>query len=325
MGVLRVHFTDSDLGRTRVACRPDPLWELVLSANLLGNRDGRAVFDAWRADARSRLRHLPAWVGRLIRLVAPPFGDFPDLLTPLAAQDGIHAGVEAVLSTPPHRLTRELTALGPIPTWASPLVRGELEALDALGQTLHGYFTHVLGPYWPRVQAQIEADQTRRARAFLAGGIEAVLNSLRPTLRWQAPVLQADYPTDRDIHLDGRGLLLIPSVFCWRTPVTWIDPGLPPVVVYPVDRTPSWWAAPTTNGHRDHLTALLGATRAAVLRAAAEGGTGGELARRTRNSPATTSYHLTVLREAGLVTALPDGPHMLFTATPLGQNLITPP
>ncbi|WP_194292842.1 ArsR/SmtB family transcription factor [Streptomyces smaragdinus] len=296
-----------------------------MSANLLGNRDGRAVFAAWRTEARTRLEKLPRSVGQLIRLLAPPSGDFPDLLTPLAAQKGIEAGIDAVLSTRRRQLARELTALSRIPSWAGPLIRGELEALTVLGQALKDYFAHVMGPCWPRVQAQIEADRVRRARAFMAGGADGLLDSLRPTLRWQSPVLEADYPTDRDIHLDGRGLLLIPSVFCWRTPVTWIDPALPPVVVYPVDRTPTWWTPEPTTRRTDPLASLLGATRADLLRAATDGGASGELARRTGNSPAITSYHLKVLREAGLVIALPDGPQILYAATPLGRGLAAMP
>ncbi|MGX1545667.1 helix-turn-helix domain-containing protein [Streptomyces adustus] len=322
MGVLRFHFTAADLGRTRVAAHPDPLWELVLSANLLGNREGRAVFDRWRVDARARIRTLPPWLGGVVRTLAPPKGDFPDLLTPLAGQHGIEAGLDAVLSTPRDRLTRELTALGPLPRWAGPLVRGERAGLALLGQALDGYYTHVLGPYWPRVEALVAADQALRARAFMRGGVSAVLDSLRPCLRWQAPVLEADYPQDRDVHLDGRGLLLIPSAFCWRLPVTWIDPALPPVVVYPVHRTPQWWGTSQEGPGRDALTALLGATRAAVLRAAAAGDSCGELARRVGKSVSITSYHLNVLCEAGLATSVPDGPRTLYTATTLGLRLL---
>ncbi|MFJ3310523.1 ArsR/SmtB family transcription factor [Streptomyces sp. NPDC086549] len=320
--MLRFHFTAADLGRTRVAAHPDPLWELVLSANLLGNRDGRAVFDRWRGDALGRLRTLPPWLGGMVRTLAPPKGDFPDLLTPLAGQHGIEAGLDAVLSTPRDRLARELTALGPLPAWAGSLLRGEREGLALLGHALDGYYTHVLGPYWARVEALVAADQALRARAFMSGGISSVLDSLRPYLRWQNPVLEADYPQDRDVHLDGRGLLLIPSAFCWRLPVTWIDPALPPVVVYPVHRTPQWWGTPQEGTGRDALATLLGATRAAVLRAAAAGASCGELARRAGKSVSITSYHLNVLCEAGLATSVPDGPRTLYTATALGLSLL---
>ncbi|MGW0561714.1 hypothetical protein ACWDZ4_14150 [Streptomyces sp. NPDC003016] len=40
---------------------------------------------------------------------------------------------------------------------------------------------------------------------------------------WRPPVLEVDHPVGRDLQLEGRGLLLIPSYFCWRRPITLID------------------------------------------------------------------------------------------------------
>jgi len=59
-------------------------------------------------------------------------------------------------------------------------------------------------------------------------------SGLTPLFRWRWPVLEAPYPLDKDVHLAGRGLLLVPSYFCRRMPVTFADPGLPPVLVYPI-------------------------------------------------------------------------------------------
>jgi len=320
--VLRLHFTSDDLARTCVAARPDALWEIVLSTNLLGNRDGRAVFDPWRAQARERLRRLPVWMPRLLRAIAPPQGDFPDFLTPAEAAAGVETGVEAVLSTPRTRLRQELAAMPGLPDWAAPLVRGEASALDSLGRALRSYHESVLSPDWSRVLAHAQADAAGRARALLHGGVEALLASFRPLLRWKPPVLEADYPEDRDVHLAGRGVTLVPSVFCWRTAVTLIDPGLPPVVVYPVERTVDWWRPHVQRPGQDSLQALLGATRAAVLRIAADGPSAGELARRIGLSSAATSYHLKALREASLINCSRRGTSTLMSLTPLGLNLL---
>lgn len=320
--MLRLHFSGHDLARTRIAAGPDPLWEVVLSTHLLGNRDGPAMFDPWRAQAREALRPLPGWMPRLLRTVAPAHGDFPDFLTPQEGQQGLTEGIEAVLRTPRGRLRRELLALGPLSDHASDLVRGDTEALRALGAALRTYHDTALRPHWPRLATQAEADRSVRARAFTRGGVEAVLNSFRPLLRWRPPVLEADYPLDRDLHLGGRGLLLIPSVFCWRRPVTLVDPRLPPVLVYPVARTADWWSGPTPEPGRDRLAGLLGVSRAAILRAAADGCSAGELARRAAASPAAASHHLRVLREAGLVTATRRGTTILYSLTPVGHALL---
>ena len=227
-----------------------------------------------------------------------------------------------MLSTPRERLRQELCTLGSMPAWTRDLVNGEASAVQALGAGLRAYRDAALGPYWTRVESHVEADQALRARAFLQGGIDAVLNSFRPLLRWTPPVLESDYPEDRDVILGGRGLVLIPSVFCWGKPVTLIDPRLPPVLVYPVARTVDWWRSPGPPPGRDRLVTLLGASRAAVLRTATDSCPAGELARRVALSPPAASHHLRVLREAGLLSATRQGTTILYGLTPLGRDLV---
>ncbi|MET8578265.1 winged helix-turn-helix domain-containing protein [Streptomyces sp. NPDC005012] len=234
------------------------------------------------------------------------------------------AGIDAVLSTPVHRLRNELAVLPGTPTWVRPLADGEPTALRMLGQALHGYYACAVAPAWQRIQALVDADRAVRARAVLGDGVEALLGSLRPTMQWRRPVLEVDYPANRDIHLNGRGLLLIPSVFCWRAPVTLIDPTLSPVLVYPVARGPQWWtAAGQTDSRRSQaLERLLGASRAAALRNIENGCTTGELARRVGLAPPAASRHATALREADLITSHRWANKTVHVLTPLGANLL---
>ncbi len=69
---------------------------------------------------------------------------------------------------------------------------------------------------------------------------------------------------------------------------------------------------------------LLGATRAAVLAAAAEHPGCGtkELAALARISPSSVSEHATVLREAGLLTTFRHRNTALHTSTDLGTALL---
>jgi len=325
IALLRLHFTNDDLLRTRVAPGPNALWELVLGVNLLGNRQGGAVFDPWRQLARRSLRQLPAWQPLLLRYLAPPHGDFPDFLTPCTTS-GLETGLDLVLSTPRRRLRTELGMLGGLPSWAGRIATGDAEALGALGAALRGCHDSVIAPVWSRIQAHVQADRALRARALLEGGPDGLLAGFGPAMRWKPPVLEADYPVARDIHLGGRGLLLVPSVFCWRTPVTFIDPSLPPVLVYPVGRGPGWWARAGQqdgDGRRDGLHALLGRTRAEALRAVEAGCTTGELARRLGISAATASEHACILREAGLIGSLRHRNSVLHALTPLGTALLS--
>ncbi|MFJ1596688.1 ArsR/SmtB family transcription factor [Streptomyces sp. NPDC088261] len=319
-----MHFTRDDLLRTRVAPGPDPLWEVVLSANLLGNRDGQAVFDSWRARTRSRLRQLAPGQARLVRALAPPRSDFPDFLTPPEALHGLEAGIDAVLATTARRLRAELAVLPAVPLWMHPLADGDPAAVSGLGEALHGYHRAAVAPSWARIRSFVDADRAVRARALLDGGADGLLHSMRPVLRWNPPVLEADYPAKRDIHLDGRGLLLVPSVFCWRVPVTLIDPALDPVLVYPVSRGPGWWTVtgPVRSGDRA-LARVLGPGRALTLRRVEGGCTTGELARRTGLSVPAASRHATALREAGLLVSVRRANTVTHVLTPLGAALIT--
>lgn len=78
---------------------------------------------------------------------------------------------------------------------------------------------------------------------------------------WRSSVLTARYPVDWDLYLNGRGLALVPSAFCWQYPITLIDPELPPALVYPaVGQQPGWWASPPGTRGGKGLINLLGDT-----------------------------------------------------------------
>jgi len=82
---------------------------------------------------------------------------------------------------------------------------------------------------------------------------------------------------DRDLYLDGRGIELQPSAFCWQVPTKLRDPELTPILVYPIQHAPG------------------------ILRQAST-----EPARRCSISPAAASHQASVLRQAGLITTRRD-------------------
>ncbi|MFI9587353.1 winged helix-turn-helix domain-containing protein [Streptomyces sp. NPDC052236] len=140
-------------------------------------------------------------------------------------------------------------------------------------------------------------------------------------MRWQRPVLYVKYPAeDRDLHLNGRGLTLVPSYFCRHTPVSLADPALPPVLSYPVLHEPPVPAGETLDGPSG--TDLLGRASAATLCAAAGGATTGEIARAAGVSSSFASRHATALRNAGLITSTWHGPTVLPTLTPVGASML---
>ncbi|MCX3061183.1 ArsR/SmtB family transcription factor [Streptomyces beihaiensis] len=328
-GLLRIHFTERDLARVHIADRPDPLWELVLAIQQLTEprpcRHSGPVYRVWTRTARTVLHEqglVPA--ARLLGRIAPGALYFPDFLTPAAAGRGLSEGLEAVRATPREQISRQLRLthqLRPLPSWAHSLADADPARRTELVELLRALHDAVIAPDWTGVDRLFELDRARRARALCADGVDALLASLRPALRWAPPVLSAPYPADKDLRLDGRGLRLVPSFFCWATPVTTADPGLPPVVVYPVDHAPVLEHSARDTAE-EALAGLLGQTRARVLGALTDGATTGELAGRLGVSAASASTHVATLRGARLAASTRAGAHVLHTLTPLGRALL---
>ncbi|MGW3662372.1 ArsR/SmtB family transcription factor [Streptomyces sp. NPDC005141] len=323
--MLRIHFTSHDLQNIRVARQPDPLWELICGVCRLETGQGPLDFGHWRRAARERLA-TDALAGRALRplrALIPAVGYIPDFLTPPVTGGGLPAGLDELRRTPRVRLTRELTRLAesrPLPTWTTSLGRPGDDTLRSLAGALAASFRTLLEPYWPHIRTAVGNDVDLRSRTVLDGGTQALLEGLRPLARWRAPVLEVDYPTDRDLHLEGRGLLLVPSFFCWRRPTALADPGLDPVLVYPVAKAPLTVARNSDDG----IERLLGRTRTAVLTEVAFGSarTTSEVAQAVGIAMPSVSYQIGVLRDGGLVASRRDGKYVLHAATPLGLRLL---
>lgn len=313
--MLRIHFSGADLARVRLAAEPDPLWELCLSIHQLRSRRYEATLGDWRQAVSEALR--PGGSARedvdvLLRL-NPPTGYFPDFLTPEEGQAGFDSGVQAIRRTPAMRMLHELERVAA----ARREKRRDLQrATDpsVLERALDRYRQVALEPIWDRVRAAVEADLAQRRQLLANCGVEGLLAGLGPGVRWSGSVMEiADYRAHREVHLDGRGITLIPSYFKTAgRPIGLADPDLPPVLVYPVERIVGAGDRPRA------LAELIGRTRASVLVAAAQGATTGEVARRLGISAASASQHLSVLREAGLVLSVREGNRVRHLPTTLG-------
>ncbi|WP_420309446.1 ArsR/SmtB family transcription factor [Streptomyces sp. YS-B37] len=323
--MLRIHFTSQDLQSVRVARQPHALWELVCGVCRLDTRQGALEFGHWRRSVREGLAKDPLARRALLPLqtLIPPVGYIPDFLTPSVTRGGLAVGLEEVRSTSRTRLTRELTRLAesrPLPSWVSSLNRPGVKALGTLTRALELSCKTLLEPYWPRIQTAIGNDVELRSRALLDGGTSALLDALRPHARWNAPVLEVNYPVDRELYLEGRGLLLVPSYFCWRRPTALADPTLGPVLVYPVAKQP----LEVARASKDGLERLLGRTRTVVLAHLANHGarTTSEVASAANIALPSASYQLGVLRDGGLIASHREGQFVRHSATPLGLRLL---
>ena len=321
--MLRIHFSATDLVRTRVGTRLDPMWELVLSVHQVTRPE--SYFGSWSRLSRRRLAEARLLRdAELLATLAPSRGYFPDFLTPADRPAEFEAGVETALSTDKHRLRAEVGRLnggrgaGP---WLDDIAAGRPAALHRLGLAMRRYHRTVVSPHVDQAAEITGRWVARLAHRTLTHGVDAVLSRLGPATRWRTPVLEVDYPVRRDLHLEGRGLSLVPTFFGVNHPITLADPLLQPVLVYPVSREPFW----LPGGGRpqvDALSELLGETRAAVLRLMDVELTTTALAARTRTSPSSVSRHTAVLRRAGLITTRRSGTSVLHLRTPMGNGLV---
>ncbi|MFF3032743.1 helix-turn-helix domain-containing protein [Streptomyces rubiginosohelvolus] len=325
--MLRIHFNDADLARTRLAPAPDPLFEIAASMHRLQSSRGRWAHAGWYRAARQDLRE--KGLERALRSVLLPLypraAYFPDFLTPSSGVEGLEAGLEALLATPAERVAEEVGILDRLigaPGWAGRLAEHEVRR-EFVG-VLRAYYGAVVVPHQERIQARIEAERAVRGRGLLHGGVEGMLAGLGPMFRWGPPVLEVAYPRqtqDRDLYLNGRGLTLVPSYFNWGEPVAFADPGLPPLLWYSLLHEPAARPLREEDPERS-LAHLLGRARAVALRAAAGGATTGEIARAAGVSASAASRHATVLRDAGLVTTVRHGSAVLHTLTPAGAAVL---
>lgn len=326
MAELRIHFTDADLARTRLKLEPDPMWDVVSSIQVLQHSEGGMTMRPWRRMVRERVsrdNELRAIVEALIA-VAPHASYFPDFLTPSPDLPDVAANIDAVLSTPQSRLRKEIglidAASAPAATWLDDLARGRVPAMRGLHRALHIYHRELVEPYLPVIEKGLRIECAGAVRRYLVSGPEGLLRGLAPFAHWQPPVLVVGYPVDRDLHLAGRGLVVIPSYFCLFHPVALADPLLPPVLACPLKPASRLLACGDEDGAP--LDALLGTTRAAILRAVVGGDITTGLARRVGISPATVSHHTGVLRAAGLIATERHENVARHLITPLGLRIL---
>lgn len=323
--MYRIHFTADDLARTRVATAPLTLMELGLAARTLRDRRPSVRLDAWRAA----LPRLPAQARMVLSLI-PSIGYSPGFLTP-PEPGPVEQVLEQVRATPRANIRDELAVIAghqPVPTWAAGL-DGDADLRERLYDGLDWLFDRLLRPYWERLTGAFTADRTHRMQHFLDGGVENLLAQANPQwMRWNPPVLEIRMANgiDHDLYLGGQGILLVPSLFLTRT-LVYEDENLPAVSYPAAHDQPLHRLTMLTQADHDALSALLGATRAAVLTAIAErpGCTTKQLAALTHIAPPSASEHATVLRHAGLIHTTRHRNTALHNPTPLGASLLDRP
>ncbi|GIL30156.1 transcriptional regulator [Actinocatenispora comari] len=328
---LRIRFGADDLARCRFAL--SPLCETHEAVRTLRRARRHAYHLPWLRRARDAARGLDLTE---LSLLMPDPGYTPDFLGPppttpyttvasFADELDRLARTDVELARSELRRSLDSTPGAEESAAGRRLLADPAAAVRRLAVVTEQAWHALVAPDWPRIRTLLEADIAYRARRLAVGGLRALFADLHPRLRFAddtLTVLTAD-GTPRRQELAGRGLLLMPSVFCWPEPIGGFAPPWQPTVIYPARGIDGLWrpgpAAPAA------LARLLGPNRAAVLAALTEPATTTALAERLRLAVSSVSAHLAILRDAGLVTAHRAGRHVRYQRTAVGAILTTDP
>ncbi|MGW1867795.1 ArsR/SmtB family transcription factor [Streptomyces mauvecolor] len=295
----RIHFTATDIAKTRLKTTAGPLVETAFAYGLLG-RGVAPAYARWRKQVAKRL---PSWPQLRSGGVV---GD-PEVLLRLIEHNGSEGYADGDTAGP-DALVAQLSAYR------------EAAGLSEVWQA-------AIAPYWDHIEAYLEVECEARGRVVMAGGVELLLATLHPRIKWRSQVLEIPGGPDEDIFLDRRGLVLTPSVFLNHRPAQLTgrrSEGGELVLAFAappdVHQTANLWDEPDDSAQS--LGALVGQTRAAALRVLRATCTTSQLADRLGISAAGASQHTTVLRQTGLITTRRIRNTVLHTVTPLGLALL---
>ena len=179
-----------------------------------------------------------------------------------------------------------------------------------------------LAPVWPQLERLLRADIAVRARAIATSGIAGMADGLHPKVSWGDGAVRVSLRRhSENLDCRGSGLVLVPSVMSSWGCMVLTEPPAQPTLFYPARGVTAGWARDATETE-EALAALLGPARTGILLSSGSARTTSQVAQDAGVAVSTASHHLTVLRDAGLITSERDGARMQHLRTPLGEAMI---
>ncbi len=304
-----------------------PLWETMEALRVVREPGRQAYHLSW---LRGLDLAVVADAAAVLAPLQPRPGTQPDFLIPIPSGPTTTADddLAAVAATPLDVVERELREAAANPR-ASDEVRARVRTMFADPATTlrrvvaaqRTCWEQLVRPFWSQVDDLLASDIAARAAELATSGLEAVLGGLSPLVAWTGTGLRVSSRAHGDTaDLRGRGLVVMPSVFVWPAVVAVTDPPWQPTVVYPARGVGTLWPPAPARGP-GALGALIGTSRAALLRGLEAEASTSVLARRVGLGLPTVSMHLGVLRRGGLVTSRRAGREVLHRRTALGAAL----
>jgi DNA-binding transcriptional ArsR family regulator len=329
--VVAIDFDAAALGRIRMAM--SPAFEAVswLSATTTGWV--HPVLGDLGAEGRYALRYPDVRTLALLVSGYPMY--MPDFLTPKPIvgrpaeilRDQIDAVAEAPLEIVLENLDYAATSGIRVPRQIRRAAEdGTLPRIAANG--LAQFWRSAMAPRWPELRHVLERDLAHRGRMLADSGIARVLRTLHTRLQWDGATLRIGLPIEQESWAAHDELVLAPSVLAWPHLFAQVAEPTNAVVLYPAAGLGTV-AGPTANAlggrgeARGHaLDELLGESRAAVLLDLDLPRTTAQLSVRRQLAPATVSYHLGALVNAGLVIRKREGRRVLYGRSAYGDLLL---
>jgi hypothetical protein len=319
--MIAVRFGADALARVRFAI--SPLVESQLSARVLDDPGAQALHLPWAAEARRQTADLDV---AMLRALQPADLYSPDFVHPPpdSPLTELEDELAVMVATPPERVRAEVRDTyrdRPLPPALESFIEDPAAAVEALAALVRTYWERTLAAHWPRLRALLEGDVLYRARRMADGGAQQLFADLDPTISWEGGVLRIDKRAEATVELDERGLLFVPSVFVWPAVVLITAAPWQPTLIYPARGVGTLWE-PDQVRPPAALAALLGRSRAAVLRALDQPRSTTDLAHALGLTAGGASQQLSVLRDAGLVHGHRVGRVVLYLRTPAGDDLL---
>jgi len=311
--LIQLGLSTDDLERLRVADAPDFGYELALGGAQLADRTANRHLAAWRLEvARGWNPNHSRLFDLYTSLYIPAFFDQVAHVTP--------SGIDPE-SPPATAHLRDLARSGALTPFTRALADGHSGAMSALNHILTSFRTTALDPYRRRITSAVATASAKAGVRAAIGGIDDVLSSLHPSIRWDGRRLRLNTLVDAAESLEGRPLIFQPTALATRI---MFDPLADSVTVTYPATTGAITRDPELQVPAQALVSLLGATRAAALVAVARTPalTTGRLATTLGVSAAAASRHASVLRESGLIATVRNGQTVHHAPTRLGMDLV---
>lgn len=329
--MIHLHFDTDDLTQIRFAL--SPMWETVTSVRTFTASPPHALHARWLRQVRPRV--VDAVDLELLTAVVPPAGYLPDFLKPFPARraPSFESSLATIAASDPQLVAEQLTHLAqhsiaqqqPGRARRVKILRDLINAPEAglarLTLELGRYWRVAVAPHWRRIRGLLQADLSYRLAQLASGGVRQLFATLHPSVTFERDTLRIVKYYNGHAHLQQRGLLLVPCAFAWPEVIVRTADPQPALTYAPRGLGRLWDAARDTN--RSPLSDILGHARAAILAQLDLPMSTLHMACQLELTAPTVSFHLNRMHTAGIVAARRDGRAVLYSRTPLGDQLLT--